>query len=387
MITMRAAFKHILSFLCILLVPFASYAAPDITTTAKQASVVDFETGIPLLEKNAQEQMPTSSMSKVITIYMVFEALKNGTLSLNDKLPVSEKAWRKGGSKMFVEVDKYVRVEDLIRGVIVQSGNDATIVLAEGLAGSEDAFADSLNLKAAELGMDNSRFTNASGWPDPGHYSTAEDLAKLGRAIIRDFPEYYEYYSEKEFTYNQITQKNRNPLLYRNIGADGIKTGHTQAGGYGLIGSGTNGERRVVVVVNGLEDEKERAREAAKLLEWGLRHFENHNLFVNGETIDSVDVFLGKQNIVEAVVYEDVTLPLPKRSLDDITAKFVSKQPLKAPIVKGQEIGHIEVDVPGYETRQYPVFAKNNVERLGFFSATLARAYHFFFNKDHLQDG
>ncbi|HOO82296.1 MAG TPA: D-alanyl-D-alanine carboxypeptidase family protein, partial [Alphaproteobacteria bacterium] len=209
--------------------PVLAAHAASIETKAKQAIVVDYETGTVLLSKNMDEQMPTSSMSKVMTMYAVFDSIKNGQISLNDTLPVSEKAWRMGGSKMFVEVDKRVKVEDLIRGVIVQSGNDATVVLAEGLAGSENAFANMINDKATGLGMKNSHFVNASGWPDPEHYSTARDLATLGRAIIHDFPDYYKYYMEKEFTYNNIKQTNRNPLLYRNIGADGIKTGHTEA--------------------------------------------------------------------------------------------------------------------------------------------------------------
>ena len=182
-------------------------------TSAGQAIVLDYETGAVLLDKNADERMPTSSMSKVMSMYMVFDALKKGTLSLDGKLLVSEKAWRKGGSKMFVEVDKRVNVEDLIRGVVVQSGNDATIVLAEGLGGSEEAFAENSNLKAYELGMENSHFVNASGWPDPDHYSTARDLATLSASLIRNFPEYYHYFAEQEFTYNNIKQRNRNPLL------------------------------------------------------------------------------------------------------------------------------------------------------------------------------
>ena len=222
---------------CAWLVLAGPSAAEAIEISAAQAILVDFETGEVLFEKNADAPMTPSSMSKIITVYKVFEHLKDGRLELSDSFPVSEKAWRKKGSKMFVAVNSRVKVEDLIRGIVVQSGNDASIVVAEGLAGSEDAFAAELNKKAQELGMTNSHFVNASGWPNPEHQTTARDLAKLAAATIRDFPGYYHYYSEKTFTYNGIKQGNRNPLIYRNVGADGLKTGHTEAGGYGLTAS------------------------------------------------------------------------------------------------------------------------------------------------------
>ena len=226
--------------------------AATMETQAEEAFLVDFQTGAVLLDKNADVRMPPSSMSKMMTAYMVFERLKDGRLSLDDELPVSEKAWRKGGSKMFVEVGDQVRVEDLLRGVIVQSGNDACIVLAEGLAGSEEAFAEQMTAKGREIGLTGSNFTNATGWPDENHYVTARDLATLAERIIVDHPEYYHYYSEKEFTWNDIRQGNRNPLLYRNVGADGLKTGHTEAAGYGLTASAMQNGRRLLLVVNGL---------------------------------------------------------------------------------------------------------------------------------------
>ncbi|MCB9980930.1 MAG: D-alanyl-D-alanine carboxypeptidase [Rhodospirillales bacterium] len=351
----------------------AAHATP-IETKAKQAIVIDYETGTVLLSKNEKEQMPTSSMSKVMTMYAVFDSVKNGQISLNDTLPVSEKAWRMGGSKMFVEVDKRVKVEDLIRGVIVQSGNDATIVLAEGLAGSENAFADMINAKAAALGMTNSHFANASGWPDPDHYSTARDLATLGRAIIRDFPDHYKYYAEKEFTYNNIKQTNRNPLLYRNIGADGIKTGHTEAAGYGLIGSGIQNGRRVVLVVNGLEDERDRAEESAKLLEWGLKRFENRKLYKAGEVIENAQIVMGRSAQVGLNVDEDVFLTLPKMAGANINIQVKYNGPLIAPVKKGQELGSLEITIPGMETVTYPLYAAEDVPELGLFAKTLAKA-------------
>ncbi len=343
--------------------------------------MIDFETGMVLFEKNADVKMPTSSMSKVITTYLIFEALKDGKLKLDDTFSVSEKAWRKGGSKMFVEVGKRVLVEDLLRGVIIQSGNDATIVLAEGLAGTEDDFARALTKKAAELGMGNSNFTNASGWPDPAHYSTARDLAILSYALIREFPGYYKYYAEKEFTYGGIKQENRNPLLYRNMGADGIKTGHTEAGGYGLMGSGTHNGRRVILVVNGLEDEKARAQESAKLLEWGLRGFENHKLFKAGETVETANVLMGKSSDVTMVVEDDVVVTLPVIALNDLKVDIKYNAPLVAPIKKGQEIGVAEIHVPRGAMIKVPLLAAQDVEALGFFAKTVAKAKLFIGNK------
>ncbi|HEY8189199.1 MAG TPA: D-alanyl-D-alanine carboxypeptidase family protein, partial [Micavibrio sp.] len=261
-------FLSYLMFFAVLLPFVAVRAAETMETPAKQAIMLDFDTGAILMEKNADERMTPSSMSKEMTMYMVFEALKSGKLTLEQTLPISERAWRMQGSKMFVGINSQVKVEDLVRGVIIQSGNDAAIALAEGVGGTEDNFALMLNKKAEELGMKNSHFMNASGWPDPQHYSTAHDLSILAYRMVHDFPEYYHYYSEKEFTYNNIKQGNRNPLLYRNIGADGIKTGHTDEGGYGLIGSGILDNRRVIFVVNGLSSMQERADESARMLEW-----------------------------------------------------------------------------------------------------------------------
>ena len=347
--------------------------------------MIDFETGMVLFEKNADQKMPTSSMSKVMTAYLVFEALKDGRIKLDDKFTVSEKAWRKGGSKMFVDVNKKIAVEDLLRGVIVQSGNDATIVLAEGLAGTEDEFARALTKKAGEIGMNNSHFTNASGWPDPNHYSTARDLATLSYNLIKNFPEYYSYYAEKEFTYNNIKQANRNPLLYRDMGADGIKTGHTDIGGYGLIGSGVYNGRRVILVVNGLKDEKARAQESAKLLERGLRGFENHKLFAAGESVEKAAVLMGQSDSVGMVVEDDVVVTLPIISYNDLKVEVQYHAPLIAPIKKGQEIGVLTMHIPGGgAVIKLPLLAAQNVEALGFFAKTMAKAKFYILNRKRL---
>lgn len=347
--------------------------AQSISTSAKQAIVIDFETGQILFEKNAHDKMPTSSMSKAMTIYQVFDTIKKGKLSLDDTLTVSEKAWRKGGSKMFVEVGKQVKVEDLIRGVLVQSGNDATIVLAEGIEGSEDAFADTITDTAHNIGMKDSNFANASGWPDPDHYSTAYDLSVMAKALITNFPEYYHYFGEKEFTYSNIKQRNRNPLIYRNIGADGLKTGHTEDGGYGLIGSGIYNDRRVIIVINGLESEKARAQESAKLLEWGLRKFEYETVITDNQTLADIPVVFGQSKSIIATLGTPLRLAVPKRQKEDIKISAHYREPLIAPITKGQQIGTLHIEMPGQQEIIRPIHAQQEIVEKGWFGKTLEK--------------
>lgn len=346
-------------FIALFLTPSLGYAQID--TSAKQAYVIDFDTGTVLYSKNAEQQMPTSSMSKVMTMLAVFEALEDGRLSLDDELRVSEKAWRKGGSKMFVEVGKTVKVEDLIRGVIIQSGNDATIVLAEGVSGSEEKFAERLNILAKRIGMENSNFKNASGWPDPDHYSTAKDLAIMARYLLQNFQKYYGYYSEEEFTYNKIKQSNRNPILYQGIGADGIKTGHTEAGGYGLIGSATEDGRRIIVVINGLETSQARAEEARRLVTWALKDFVNVNLFEQGQVLDEAEVVYGQVPTLPLVMGNDVFVTVPKYSAQNISAKITYDAPIIAPVEKGARIGTVTVTIPDYGQVEHPLLAGESI--------------------------
>jgi D-alanyl-D-alanine carboxypeptidase (penicillin-binding protein 5/6) len=248
-------------------------------TAARQAFMVDFQTGAVMYNKLGDELMPPSSMSKLMTAFMVFERLSAGTLHLTDQMGVSEKAWKTGGSKMFVHVGDRVSVEDLLRGVIIQSGNDACVVLAEGLAGSEERFAEQMTARARELGMTKSVFKNATGLPQDGHLMTPRELAFLAREIIVRFPQFYRFYSEISFTYNNIKQGNRNPLLYKNTGADGMKTGHTDAAGYGLTASAKRDGRRLILVVNGLKSMNERSRESERLLDWGFNEFDTYKIF------------------------------------------------------------------------------------------------------------
>lgn len=346
-----------------------SPAAHALEVNAKQAYVIDFDTGQVLYEKNAHDRMPTASMSKVGTIYMVFDALTRGNLALDQSLPVSEAAWRMQGSKMFVPIGENVKVEDLIRGVIIQSGNDATIVLAEGIAGSEGEFSLRMTDKLRkDLGMDETNFTNASGWPDDNHYSTARDLTLLGAAMIRDFSDYYRYYAEKEFTYNNIKQGNRNPLLYRNMGVDGIKTGHTEAAGYGLMASGVRDGRRVVMTLNGMESMQARADESAKIMEWALMSFRNLKLLEQGKAVAQAPVVMGLATSVPLVPARDLTVTVPRMGTDNaVSIKAVYDAPLIAPLKAGQEVGKLVVTVARMEPVEVPMLAGADVAQQGFF--------------------
>lgn len=347
-------------------------SAQEIETTAREALVLDATTGTILLSHNSDERMPTASMSKIMTMYMVFEALDQGRLALDDLLPVSERAWRVEGSRMFIEVGDMVPVEDLVRGVIIQSGNDAAIAFAEALGGTEEAFARQMTERAHELGMANSNFMNATGLPDPDHYSTAEDLALLAQHLIADYPEYYHYYSEIEFTWNDITQGNRNPLLYRDIGADGLKTGHTSEAGYGLTGSAERDGRRIVVVVNGLGSAQARADEAARLLQWAFREFDAFHLFDAGETVTEADVWQGSPSTVPLVVENDLIMTLGQAAWADITVSAAWDGPIPAPVAEGETLGTLTVSAPGIPPREIPLVAGATIEQQGFFGRVVS---------------
>ena len=341
--------------------------AGAIETPAREAFIVDAATGTVLLEKKADDLMPPASMSKLMTVYMVFEQLKAGALSLEDTFPVSEKAWRKGGSKMFVEVGSRVRVDDLLRGIIIQSGNDACIVVAEGIAGSEEAFAEQMARRSREIGLTNSTFRNSTGWPDPEHRMTARDIATLSQRIIADFPQFYPYFAEKIFTYNKIRQGNRNPLLYRSTGADGLKTGHTEESGFGLAGSVLRNGRRVILVVNGLGSIKARSSESLRLIDWAFRTFRNYALFEKGATVDKADVWLGTEASVPLVIDQDVKITLQRSARRDLVAKIKYTGPIAAPITKGAEVARLVISAPGFNTLEVPPRAGAAIGRLGFF--------------------
>src|SRR5690554_1344426 len=357
-------------------------ASAQIDTAAREAYLVDMSTGTVLLDKNGDRAMPPASMSKIMTVYAVFDRIRQGRLSLDDHLPVSERAWRMGGSKMFVELGSEIRVEDLLRGVIVQSGNDACVVLAENLAGSEEAFARELNTLAKEIGLKDSQFRNATGWPAEGHVMSARDLANLAERMIREFPELYPLYSEREFTWHDITQPNRNPLLYRNIGADGLKTGHTQEAGYGLTASAVQDGRRLILVVTGLESQRQRAEEAERLMRWGFREFDNFKLFEAGSVIEEAEVWLGSQQRVPLVAEEDVLVTLRHAARDQVTAKVTYDSPLPAPIAAGQQVATLHISGPGIAEHQVPLVAGVEVAEAGHFGRIFQKARHLLLERE-----
>jgi len=353
-------------------------AAP-LETPAKSAIVLEFDTGEILFAKNLDSRLEPASMTKMMTVYMLFERLHSGALSLDDTFMVSEAAWRKGGSKMWVEVGKQVRVEDLLRGIIVQSGNDASIVVAEALSGTEEAFAAEMTRKAQSLGMTGTTFRNASGWPDSEHLTTVHDLARLAEATIRNFPEYYHYYSEKSFTYSGIAQPNRNPLLYSVPGTDGLKTGHTESAGFGLTASTKRGDRRLILVVAGMDSEKTRASEAPRIMEWAFREFETYPLFKSGETVADASVWLGQDATVPLTIDKDMRLTMKRTSRQGMQVKAVYETPVPAPIRKGTPVGRLVVNGPDMQPVEVPLLAGADVPALGLFGRLWAALHYVVF--------
>jgi D-alanyl-D-alanine carboxypeptidase (penicillin-binding protein 5/6) len=335
------------------------------TTEAKHAIIIETETGTVLFNKNADERMPPASMSKMMTAYVVFGLLKSGQAKLTDELPVSAEAWKTGGSKMFVPVGGHISIDNLLQGMIVQSGNDSCIVLAEGLAGSQQAFVDMMNAKAKEIGLTNSHFDDVDGLPDPNHWMTARDLATLAWRTIQDFPEYYHYYSEKNFAFNNIDQGNRNPLLYTTPGTDGLKTGHTEESGYSLTASIARGDRRIIVVENGLPSMKARGQEGQRLAEWAFREFNDYKLFSGGDKVDDAETWLGVQPKVPLVIHKDVLVTMPRASRKDMKVTVSYTKPIPAPVTEGQEVGKISIAAPNMATVELPLYAGASVARIG----------------------
>ena len=346
---------------------FHSAAAFAVETSAKQAFMMDATTHSVMFEKNADELMHPSSMSKLMTVYVLFQRLKEGRVKLDDKFTVSEKAWRTQGSKTFVGIGSEMRVEDLIHGIITQSGNDACIVVAEGLSGSEEAFVAEMNRVAKEIGLEHSRFTNASGLPDDNHLMTARDLAILSDRLIEDFPEYYPFFAVREYTYNKIKQQNRNRLL-GTIGVDGLKTGHTEGGGYGIALSAKQGERRLILVINGMTSDNARVQEGDQLLRYGFREFENKTVVKKGQPVAEADVWFGKKPTVALVAGEDKAVTLPIAAKKDV--KFVLKYtgPVPAPVEEGTHVADLVITVPGGEPQIVPLLAGEGVEKISGFA-------------------
>ena len=338
-----------------------------IESVAKQAIVYDMQTNSIIYEKNADELMSPSSMSKLLTVYYVFKKLNNGEISLTDKFKVSKKAWKKGGSKMFINENSLVSIEDLLRGIIVQSGNDACITIAEGFSGTEDNFADELNLLAKEIGLENSNFTNSTGWPDPEHLTTTRDLLKIAIRTINDFPELYKYYAEKEFTYNTIRQINRNPLLFIDQNADGLKTGHTSLGGYGLVASSKRLNRRIILIVNGLNSSKERKFESKKLMDAAFFQYKNVNLDQKIISNENIFVWNGVKKKLTLYSKEDVNITVPKLVANEIKFYIKYKSPVSAPVKKDSEVALLLVkNKKGEILKRFPLFASENINEMNF---------------------
>lgn len=335
---------------------------------AKSWLLLEMSSGQVLTSEKPDDRLEPASLTKLMTAYLTFSALRQKTIGRDQLLPVSEKAWKTGGSKMFVRVDTQVAVDDLIKGMIVQSGNDACVTLAEGIAGSEENFAEMMNREAQRLGMKNSSFTNSTGLPDPNLYTTAHDLSLLASALIRDYPEdYKKYYSMKEYRYSNITQPNRNRLLWLDPSVDGVKTGHTEAAGYCLISSALRDKRRLLSVVLGTKSDAARASESLKLLNWGFIAYDSVTIFSKDQTVASLRVWKGSQNEVKAGFTADFSIAVPKGYADKVQSQFVAQPRLIAPIQTGQTLGTLKVTVDGKIYGEYPVVALEEVTLAGFF--------------------
>jgi D-alanyl-D-alanine carboxypeptidase (penicillin-binding protein 5/6) len=352
----------------ILLMVSSLQCANALETKASHAYLVDYDTGEVLFEKDAFSPMTPSSMTKLLTTYIIFEKLHNGDIKLTDEFEISENAWKQGGSKMFLEVGKTVSVEDLLRGIIIQSGNDACITAAEGISGSESSFVDLMNKKAKELGLEKSVLKNSNGWPAEGHVMSAKDLATLSKALITNFPEYYSYFAEKEFAYNGIKQQNRNTLLKRMKEVDGLKTGSTDLGGYGITATAKNDSRRVITVVNGLKNERERIKEAEILLKYGLNNFDNIKFqATEKEPFRKLAVAQGNKDYVKAGFEKNQIFTVVKEDIKNASVTFKYQEPLVAPISKGDKIGELLVQIPNKEPQTISVIALDDVNRHWFF--------------------
>ncbi len=365
----------------------AAATANAFETKARNAILVDYETGAYLFAKNHEEMIAPASMSKLMTVYVLLSKIKDGDVSLDETFTVSENAWRKGGaasggSTMFLKIGQEVKVEDLLKGILIQSGNDACIVVAENIAGSEPEFAALMNETAEKIGLKHAHFENATGLPHPDHKVSVEDLALLARHIIKEFPEFYPLFSQKEFTFNGIRQGNRNPLLYSLKGADGLKTGHTSEAGFCLTGSAVRNGRRLIEVMAGLESNKQRAEETESLMTWGFANYDNYKFFTKNQIMAEVPVWYGAAKTVTAVVPEDIVKTIKKSGKSKYAAKIIYDKPLKAPVLQGDKIGELFITYEGETTDKIPLVAKDSVAKVGPFSRFLANLKYFVFGNE-----
>ena len=365
---LQTPMKHLFVLLLMCLaVSSVSAQQQDISIAAKAYMLSDFQTGQALAGQNVHDRIEPASLTKLMTAYVVFSALKQNQLSLNQNIPVSESAWKMIGSRMFIEPTKQVTVDELLRGMIVQSGNDACIALAEAVAGSEANFSNLMNKEAGRLGMKNTHFTNSTGLPDPNLYTTAHDLTLLATAIIRDFPEFYPLYSQKEYTYNNITQPNRNRLLWLDPHVDGMKTGWTKTAGYCLITSAIRDKRRLISVVIGAQSANARSMESQRLLNYGFQFYDTLHLYKKNDSLTTIHLWKGTQNELKAGFDRDVYFTLPKGQADKLKATMEYKQPLIAPIQLGQEVGTVKFTLDDKTVETYPLVALEKVETTNVF--------------------
>ncbi len=348
----------------------AAASAQEIETPAEFALLMDADTGYILFQKNADELMYPASMSKLMTLEVLFQRLREGSVTMEQEFHISTEAWRRGGaasgsSTMFAEWNSWVPVEDLIRGIVVVSGNDACIAVAEALAGTEEDFAATMTARARELGLEQPTFANSTGWPDPNHVMTARELALLARHMIETYPEYLPYFAEERYTWNDRTQPNRNPLIFNFPGADGLKTGHTEASGYGLVGTAMREGRRLILVLNGLESEAERARESRRLMTLGFNAFRQYDLFAEGDLVGTAEVWGGREARVPLTIREDVTVILRREARRDMQVSINYLGPISAPIITGSEVARLRVTAPGMEPQEFPLFAAASIPRTG----------------------
>lgn len=366
--------KALSTLLALFFVPLVQATAlplpPAPQIEARAWLLTDLLSGQTLAEQAADARVEPASLTKLMTAYLVFTALKEGRLRPEQTLPVSERAWRAEGSRMFLDPRRPAKVDDLLKGMIVQSGNDACIVLAEALAGSEEAFAEMMNAMAKRLGMNNTHFVNATGLPHPQHYSTARDLTRLTAALIRDFPNYYTYYAIKEFTYNGITQLNRNRLLWLDPYVDGVKTGYTSSAGYCLIASARRGERRLLSVVLGARSDNARAMESQRLLNYGFQAFDTVRLYKANQAVTRVKIYKGRQDEVRLGFSQDFYVSVPRGAGERIKAQLITQQPLLAPVTRGQPLGTLRLTLDGRPIGDYPLHALDNVAVAGWLGRT-----------------
>ncbi len=362
-------FRSILCLISFLVLAQQAVANVPLSTEADQVLLVDMETDTVLLEKNASAKMAPSSMSKLMVIYVLFKYLQEGRINLDTQFTVSHKAWKMGGSKMFVLVKTKIRVEDLIRGIVVSSGNDACIVVAEGISGTEEAFVELMNTIANEIGLKNSHFANVSGWADKDHYMTCWDLYALSKRLLNEFPVFYKtYMGQKEFTWSKIKQPNRNSLLFdTDYPADGLKTGHTDSGGYGVVTSAIKDGRRLMLVVNGFKSLSRRSLGVKRLVRWGFTEFSNVKLFEPGSEVVKADTWLGAQPQVKLAVENNVKFTVARSELSKIRAVAQYESPVAVPLKRGDKVGNLKIEMPNKEPVLYPLIAAEDVDRKGMF--------------------